>query len=233
MTAVASWTPSEVPDAPDLLTANVRCTCVGETPILLGAMDEDRILDIVREEPALRMPEAPRGLSRDARVAWRREHCHQPIAAAGIPRRDGQPGIPSEYLMRCLIEAGEWVPHRERMMLTDATKPRGKKQGGSLVPTFIAIAEEFLPFPNDAWELDLRRSERNKRRVWIARAKFPMWGFHATIRYDPNELRKTTVQRLVEVAGFRIGLGSFRKDPRTPYHGKRAVFGRFRVEEWE
>ncbi|MBI4142715.1 hypothetical protein HY480_02465 [Candidatus Uhrbacteria bacterium] len=225
MATVARWELPEIPAEPDPFAASVQCACVGDTPILLGAMDEDHILDITRGESALRMPTTPEGLSGAERRAWERERYYRPLAEMGIPRRDGRPGIPSQYLSRCLVEAGEWVPYRERMKLT------GKH--GSLVPVLIEVTEEFLPFPYDSWALDLRRGERDGRSVWIARAKFPMWGFHATLRYDPNELKPTTVRQLLDIAGFRIGLGSFRKDPRKRYREKRAVFGRFRVVGWE
>lgn len=223
------WELPEIPQAPDPLTANLTFACVGETPILFAALDEERILDIQRDEAAVRVPETPEGLSGIELRRWEREHYYEPLAAAGIPRYHGQPGIPSEYLMRCLVEAGEWVPYRERMMLTDAERPKGKRQGGSRVPVLLTIAEEFLPLPNDAWLLDIRRGAHQERPVWIARAKFPKWSFHATLRYDPNELRESAVRELMQIAGFRIGLGSFRTDPRKAYHGKRAVFGRFRV----
>lgn len=230
-TTVVQWDLPEIPPAPDPLTASVAFTCVGETPILFDAMSEERILDIMRGAPAMRMTGVPADLSDAERRRWEREHRYQPLAAAGIPRHNERPGIPSEHLMRCLVEAGEWVSYRGRTMLTDATRPRGKQQGGSRVPVLIAIAEEFLTLPNDTWEIDLRRGMREKRPVWVARAKFPEWGFHATLRYDPEELRESTVRELIQIAGFRIGLGSFRMDPRKAYHGKRAVFGRFRIVE--
>jgi len=95
----------------------------------------------------------------------------------------------------------------------------------------MRVEEDFLVFPNDDWALDVRRGERRGRKVKIARAMFPRWGFAATIAFDPHRLSAERLHHLVWVAGYRVGLGGFRKDPRRGHI--RAVFGRFRIDRWD
>ncbi len=60
---------------------------------------------------------------------------------------------------------------------------------------------------------------------------FPKWGFTATIAFDPHRFSAERLRHLIWVAGYRVGLGSFRTDPRRGHI--RAVFGRFKIERWE
>lgn len=210
---------------PDRYTGRVRVECRGTSPYIGNALSEDRILAIVADMVPRMPPEfatmANMALRGIVERRWWREH----VAPQCVERRDGRPGIPSRHLLRCLIEAGVFEIDHRRGRLTDRMSTRTQ------VPGLIRIEEDFLPFPNDEWVLDVRDGERQRRKVKIPRAKFPSWGFTATIAFDPVRLPPERFRHLCWVAGYRVGLGSFRKDPRRDRI--RAVFGRFKIERWE
>lgn len=223
--AVDAWDlPADIA-LPDRLTGRVRGTFRGTSAYLAHAMIEERILDIARGATTPRVPEAPSDLTPAQRCAWERDWCREHLAARGIHRREGRAGIPARNYLRCLIEAGAYERDQRMTRLTDAT--------GSRVPGFIRIVEDFLPFPEEwqEWELDQREVVRRRRRVIESRAVFPKWGFTATIAFDPARFSAERLRHLIWVAGYRVGLGSFRKDPRRDR--VRAVFGRFKIERWE
>lgn len=226
MTPVTRWElPPSFLTSTDTLTARVLATFRGTSGYLAHAMTKDRILDIDRDAPAPRLPEPPNGLTPAQRHAWERDWCREHLAAPAIHQQDGMPGIPARNLLRCLIQAGAYEPYKGRVKLTD--------DDGTRVPGLLRIEEDFLPFPEEwrEWTLDQRTVVRKDRKVVESRALFPKWGFTATIAFDPNEFSAERLRHLAWVAGYRVGLGSFRKDPRRDRI--RAVFGRFKIERWE
>lgn len=141
---------------------------------------------------------------------------------------DGSPFIPARYLEECLVRAGRYLEHPRLGILTDP-----EPNGGSLVPALLEIVEQELPLPNDQWELDLRpgwkHGETNPDlRKSIARAKYRVWGFTVTLACHPTLTPGPFLEELLTIAGARIGVGSFRRDPRKGHTELRAVFGRFR-----
>ncbi|MBI4433922.1 hypothetical protein HY632_04045 [Candidatus Uhrbacteria bacterium] len=232
------------------------CTieCAGISPLLLDHVTEEKILDIDRGARGPKFPKPPDAIARVAALAKRRLHgdaaaqeeraapeewaafhtwerqCYRDLVAApGIPRMtDGRPYIPVRYLEQCLVAAGQYVTHARLGILTDPDP-----QGGSSVPALLEIIEPELPLPNDLWELDLRPGWRHGEanpdlRKSIARAKYRNWGFTVTIACNPTLTPGPFLHELFTIAGERIGIGCFRKDPRKQETEVRAVFGRFR-----
>lgn len=227
MIAMGTWDlPADIA-LPDRLTGCARGMFRGTSPYLSHAATEERILGIVGGEATARLPEPPSELTPAQRHAWAREWCRTNLAARGIHMRDGRAGIPARNFLQCLIETGAYIRTSHRgEWLTDG-------KSGSRVPGFLRIKEEFLHFPDEwqDWELDQREVVRRRRRVVESRAVFPKWGFTATLAFDPSWIPKEELYHLIWVAGYRVGLGSFRKDPRRGHI--RAVFGRFKIERWE
>jgi hypothetical protein len=138
----------------------------------------------------------------------------------------GRLGVPADYLLSCLIQAGRLVPYDKKRMLS--TKEE------SLIPGLISIEEDFLPFepegkitdpPGKTWVVDIRigTPPGQDTTMPIIRPKFPKWSFQATLEFDPALISETTVKQLCEVAG-RIGLGA---------HRRKGRFGRFRLVNWQ
>lgn len=218
--------PAILPRPPDHRTAVIRWRAEGVTPFLAHGINEDGVLDVMRGAGEPKLPEPPPGITGVERRDWERAWYRDRVATRGIYHDDaGWPGLPKRNLLRCLIEAGEFVPYTVGLKFTD--------QRGTRVPEVLDITEEFLRFPTDQWVLDLRPGQRSGQRVSVARAKFPTWGFTATLRYDPDAVRPKVLREIVEVAGYRIGVGSFRRNPQTGDREQRAVFGRFRTVEWQ
>lgn len=141
-------------------------------------------------------------------------------ASKKLCKKNGLYGFPSEYLFSCILEAGRYVKPGKTQLSTKES---------SLIPSFLAITENFLAFPEDAkWEVDMRRgvNPNDGNPVCIVRPRFDNWSFKCTLEIDGSEIDEYTVRRLLHIAGKKIGLGDF-----TPSH--RGPFGRFQIAKWE
>jgi hypothetical protein len=138
-----------------------------------------------------------------------------------------QIGIPMEYLMAALVNAGRQVKFDGKRNLSTATS--------SLVPGLISLGEMFYPFKNQTppegqahlWIIDKRRGvlQANGVAVAIIRPKVMEWEIDVSVDFDETELNEAKVRDLFDKAGQFIGLGDFRPACKGP-------FGRFTVKEW-
>jgi hypothetical protein len=190
----------------------VRVVLEGMTPLLLNPMTEEKLQGLYN----------PKGSSGTKPLV---PLTPQEVAEKKVPRNTaGQVGIPSLYLFSCLVEGG-------RLVKMDARRAMSTKDS-SLVPSFLSIEEEFLPFADQKAEyvVDMRRgvldNAGKKVPVPIVRPRFDKWSFEATLLIDENEVAVERVRQLVEKSGKAVGLGDFRP-------AKRGPFGRFRIAKWE
>jgi hypothetical protein len=189
----------------------VRVVLDGITPLLLNPMTEEILQGLYN----------PKGSSGTKPLV---PLTPQEVAEKKVPRNTaGQAGIPSLYLFSCLIEGG-------RLIKVDTRRAMSTKDS-SLVPSFLSIEEEFLPFAHKAdYVVDMRRgvldNAGKKVSVAIVRPRFDKWSFEATLLIDENEIAVERVRQLVEKSGNAVGLGDFRP-------AKRGPFGRFRIANWE
>lgn len=140
--------------------------------------------------------------------------------------KDGDPYVPTENLLACLIAAGQSV------------RLDGKKQvstaKSTMLPAFLTLEDLYLPLLDapsgkpPAWEVDVRpgRNPNGGEAVCLCRPRFDKWCFtvHGTV--DLDEIAMATVRELFDIAGKRIGLGDFRPQ-------RKGIFGRFIVTRWE
>lgn len=129
-------------------------------------------------------------------------------------------GIPALNLFSCLVEAG-------RQVKIDAKRGISNSES-TLLPSFLAIKEFFLPFEGEpSWAVDRRRGvlEATGTAVCLVRPRFDAWDFYVTVDVDLQEISLEKVQLLFQKAGNSVGLCDFRPACRGP-------FGRFRVVEW-
>ncbi len=190
----------------------VRVVLEGMTPLLLNPMTEEKLQGLYN----------PKGSSGTKPLV---PLTPQEVAEKKVPRNTvGQAGIPSLYLFSCLVEGG-------RLVKMDARRAMSTKDS-SLVPSFLSIEAEFLPFADQKAEyvVDMRRgvldNAGKKVPVPIVRPRFDKWSFEATLLIDENEVAVERVRQLVEKSGKAVGLGDFRP-------AKRGPFGRFRIATWE
>lgn len=205
------------PAAPRRLVSNealIEVVCVGKSPLLMDAMPPEVV---------------EKTLVRKQRDAIDTESPLDVMAAKKLYRdSDGTIGLPTECLFACLRGGGRKVKVGKGSISTAKTTE---------LPSILTIEETFIKLvipgggdPETSWKEDLRRgimqNGANRVAVGIVRPKFEKWGFtvNVTVDYTGMEgLTETHIQRLFEIAGNRIGLGSYRPSCNGP-------FGRFRVE---
>ncbi len=152
------------------------------------------------------------------------EKTHEQIAAERLCKGpDDELGIPMTWLFAALVEAGRHVVYSNKTKLST--------RESSLVPAFLAIQDEFLPFNNQAdnsWVVDKRRGvlAATGVAVGILRPKFPTWDFDVVAEVDCDQISMDKIRELFDIAGRFCGLGDFRPNKRGP-------FGRFMISHWE
>lgn len=184
----------------------VTATCVGFTPYLMNPATP-ALLERLRKGSSSGPPQA-----RDEKTL--EEEAAEKLFVVG-----GRVGFLGDNLLSCLVEAGRHVQH--------AGKTKLSTTGSSLVPAFLTIEQEFVPFTgNPGWVADVRmgRNPRGSEAVAIVRPRFDAWGFEVTLRLA-RELEASKARELLEKAGSYIGLGDWRPQ-------RRGKFGKFEVEAW-
>jgi hypothetical protein len=147
-------------------------------------------------------------------------------AESKVYTHGGQPMIPGENLMSCLIAAGVYC------------RLDGKRQvstgKSTVLPGLMQLQDFVLPLlvPDTkkpaTWEADVRKgtNPNGGEAVAICRPRFDSWGFATRITIDDHAIGENTIRELWDIAGKRIGIGDFRP-------ARKGVFGQFVVEGWE
>lgn len=140
-----------------------------------------------------------------------------------IRNEDNEIGLPVEYILAALINAGRHVKN-------------GKDKISTAVSTtlyeFLSINESFLPFANQEnnWKIDKRRGVLNNAgksvAVAIIRPLFKQWETSLIIEVDTTVMSTDVVKKIFETAGSKIGVGDYRP-------AKKGPFGMFSVTGWE
>lgn len=143
-----------------------------------------------------------------------------------IKNAEGKIGIPIEYLLGCLVEAGRYVKNGKKQISTAGT---------TTVFAFLDFGDQtFLPFKTHSEMIvDRRKGNLNNAgkttAVCIIRPKFEKWTIKLEVVITTEgdfAAKDDVVKKLFEAAGSQVGLGDFRP-------AKRGPFGRFKVAEWK
>lgn len=183
----------------------VYVECEGVSPLLMNPVTDDLL-----EELRTRTPR-PKATDRTVEEEAREK----------LYRENGKIGLPVINVFSCLVEAGRSVLFEKRRNISTAES--------TLLPSFLAIEETFLPFTNHSqWRVDKRRGRNPKDNVMvcIVRPRFDEWEFGMTLQIDETQINEERIRQLVAYAGSRVGLCDFRPACRGP-------FGRFRITKWE
>jgi hypothetical protein len=137
----------------------------------------------------------------------------------------GEPYIPTENFMSCLIAAGVFVKLDAKRQLTNAKS--------SLIPGLMTIDQTHLDLVNPlsgktaTWEVDIRqgRNPNGGEAVCLVRPRFDLWGFKVEAQLDTQQFDEQRFRDLVDMAGSRVGLGDFRPS-------RKGIYGRFKVVHW-
>lgn len=154
------------------------------------------------------------------------------MASSKVYLNDGQIVLPAAALFACLRAAGRKVKVGKSAMSTAKTTE---------LPSILTIEEEFMglfdpetgkPLTREDWKPDLRRGMMDnagkKTAVGIVRPRFDRWAFKMTLLVDysgMDGLIEGHIYKLIEVAGNRIGLLSWRPSCNGP-------MGRFKIDEF-
>lgn len=138
--------------------------------------------------------------------------------------KTGKIGIWSHMLYAALVGAGKFIKYEGNMKLSNSKS--------SLVPSFLTIVDEHLPFTDQGLDgkgtpyvEDYRRGEANQGNgaVCVARPRIDNWQVEVTIDVESSLLDLSRTRDLFDKAGRMCRLGSFRT---------KSDFGMFKVADW-
>lgn len=187
----------------------IEMTIKGSTPLLVNRMTPEQLLALhTGDRKKFKTRKEPRQEAQDKVYAT----------------HDGNPYLPTENLMACLISAGMYIKLDGKRQMSTAKS--------TLLPGFLSIEEPFLPLVSGdgkpaAWEVDMRqgRNPGGGEAVCIIRPRFDTWSLRASMLVDTDSISENVIRELVDIAGGRIGLGDFRPQ-------RRGIYGRFKVTNW-
>jgi hypothetical protein len=187
----------------------IEVSLAGVTPLLMNRMSDDQLLALH---------------AGDRRKFKSRREPREEATRKVYQTRDGDPYLPTENLMACLISAGMYIK-------LDGKRQMSTKQS-TLLPGFLTIEDAYLPLVNNeespaAWEVDMRqgRNPNGGEAVCVIRPRFDQWAFKTSFLIDGESIGEDVIRELVDIAGSRIGIGDFRPQ-------RRGVFGKFKVVGW-
>jgi hypothetical protein len=180
------------------------------TPLLMNRMTDEHLLALhTKEKRKFTAPKEPR----------------EAAALKVYQTRDGQPYLPTENFMACLIAAGVYIKLDGKRQMSTAKS--------TLLPGFLTVENPYLPLTNGdgrpaAWEVDMRqgRNPNGGEAVCVVRPWFDVWSLAASVLIDADSISENLIRELVDMAGSRIGLGDFRPQ-------RRGIFGKFKVVHWQ
>lgn len=132
---------------------------------------------------------------------------------------DGNPVLPAANLYKSIIEAGTFHKMGKKQLST---------RDSSLIPGGMWIMEHLLPITPPDWEVETRpvTNQNTKGKVISHRPRFDKWSVTFTVRCDTKTIGKQMARMLIDDAGCKIGVCSFRPACKGP-------FGRFAITNWE
>jgi hypothetical protein len=137
---------------------------------------------------------------------------------------DGTFYIPTEYITGALAYVATEYKQKnsQRKSLKQIIK-------GIVSPTTISsqlFADEEMQTPINDFEVDVRRATNHQKgAVAVCRPRFDKWFTELELQIDDEIVATETVQEMLQDAGKRSGIGSFRVS-------KGGIFGKFHVIEF-
>lgn len=192
----------------------VHVVCRGTSPLLMNRMSESTLEGLRTKVKKAKNADV-------GHVRTPREDAEPKVYTHG-----GQPMIPGENLMACLIAAGVFVRLDAKRQIST-----GK---GTILPGMMALLDFVLPLHEPGtetpsrWEADVRKgtNPNGGEAVAICRPRFDSWSFKCRIEIDETQIGENAIRNLWDLAGKRVGLGDFRP-------ARKGIFGQFVVEHWE
>lgn len=189
----------------------IKFKCVGTSPHLQHRPQPD-VLERIRTKEKAPKNAPPVGTPREEAE----QYVHQ---------LEGKPYIPKTMLFAVLCGAGVHVRLDGKRQVSTATS--------TMLPAFIELPDKlyWLVHPETGepatWEPDVQPG-KNKTGDMIAlcRPRFDEWAFSGEVVVDTREIGVNKIRDLFDIAGKRIGVGSFRPN-------RKGFYGMFRVDRWD
>lgn len=175
----------------------------GVTPILFNRFNEADLVGTTKTRPKANTEESER------EAALKTAHIDE----------NGELFLPFEMLFSCIMAAGKF----EKLGKSKITTIKS-----SLVPAGVSIVEKRIPFNTKDFEVDRRPvvNPNTGGAIMKFRAKLEDWSLSFTLEVDETLFSTHVVRVLLDHAGSKIGLGSFRPSCK-------GLFGKFKVVEFE
>ncbi len=189
-------------------TISVRL--VGTTPLLQHKMTQEQLFGLLG---------AKSERNKDKEILTPRE-----IATAhAYQREDGTCYIPAEYIVGAFAHVAS--DYKQKNSIRKSVKAIAK---GILQPTqgeYDLVTDTGAPITS--FEVDVRKATNHQKgAVAVCRPRFDKWIVHAEFMLDDSLVSVETAQQIMEDAGRRSGIGSFRVS-------RGGYFGQFRIERFE
>lgn len=163
------------------------------------------------------------GASQSRRAVSTEKRTARELAAIRVYMHDGHIVHPSSAVVKAMRVAG-----KNHKLKGVAARSVSNFIAGAVVPIeeyWQLVDPETGEAPH--WEADMRRAVNGAKKVAICatRPRFDRWMLRGSILVDPMTLPIDLVHTVLEDAGRRVGLGSFRAELGGP-------FGRFRITKF-
>jgi hypothetical protein len=188
----------------------VKVKLIGTTPLLQHRMTEEELFGLLG---------AKSDRKKDKEVLTPRQ-----IATKHVyQQKDGTCYVPAEYVVGAFAHvAGDY---KQKNSIRKSIKSIAK---GVFRPTTdsITLRDESGKRITD-FEIDIRKATNHQKgAVAVCRPRFDKWTLEAEFQVDDSLVSVETCQQILEDAGRRSGIGSFRVS-------RGGYFGQFRIEEFK
>lgn len=135
-----------------------------------------------------------------------------------------------EFISSLYYEDGRYIIPSNNIWKSVCDAAKELKKGAKFERSFFIFQDCLLDFPeknltpSELWEershVDIRDVGIKKNRINSCRSIFSEWGLNVECTYDESQIDRDDVIHIVQIAGLRYGLGTYR-----------TKFGRFKATE--
>lgn len=131
----------------------------------------------------------------------------------------GELYVPMECVYACIINGGRFSKMGKNKITT---------QRSSMVPAGINMVEKICLLGTKDFDVDARAAVNPSTggRVMVYRPRLNEWKLSFTLDVDTNMFPEHAVRTIVDDAGIKCGLLSFRPE-------RKGYFGKFKVTKWK
>ena len=215
----------------------LRVTIGGSSPMLQHRVPPETLMKIWNKEKASKNAANPEPKDQ-ALIHLYRDEVNDPECKV--------PVLPLDNLFASLRAAGRFVRLQGKSMVSTRkdTQLPGLMGLVSYVPKVAGldaatqgivdgVCGAYLPLLHRVkgtlagWQTDIRPARNQTGELVVAiRPRFDSWSLRLRIWVDQGEFPIEKARQIFDIAGSRIGVGSFRPE-------KKGTYGRFQVDEWK